>query len=159
MKRTLASLVAVSFFSSISMAAVTGSIGFSGTAPKAEAIKMGDPNCMKGHEGQKVMKEDIVVNANKTLANVFVYVKEGVKKESVPPVPTTPVKFDQSGCHYNPHVVGVRVGQAFQIHNSDQTMHNVHSTAKANSAFNMGMTTGQMVEKKFTKPETMVKVK
>ena len=88
---------AVGFLSSISMAAVTGTASFSGVAPKAEVIKMsGDPNCAKTNEGKKVMKEDVVVNANKTLANVFVYVKEGVKKESVPAVPTTPVKFEQN---------------------------------------------------------------
>ena len=152
---------AVGFLSSISMAAVTGTASFSGVAPKAEAIKMsGDPNCAKANEGKKVMKEDVVVNANKTLANVFVYVKEGVKKESVPAAPTTPVKFEQSGCRYIPHVIGVRVGQPFQIINSDAVMHNVHSMAKQNPGFNMGMATkGQSIEKKFTKPETMVKVK
>jgi plastocyanin len=161
MKNTIASLVAVSFLSSVSMAAVTGSVSFSGAAPKAEAIKMtADPACAKANAGKTVMKEDVVVNANKTLANVFVYVKEGVKKESVPAAPTTPVKFDQSGCHYIPHVLGVRVGQPFEIINSDAVMHNVHSMSKQSNSFNMGMATqGQKIEKKLAKPEMMMKVK
>lgn len=160
MKRSLATVVALSFVSSLSLAAVTGSVNFSGTAPKTEAIKMSaDPACAKANT-KPVMKEDVVVNANKTLANVFVYVKEGVKKESVPPAPTTPVKFDQSGCRYTPHVMAVRVGQPLQIINSDAVMHNVHSMSKQSNSFNMGMATkGQVIEKKLTKPEVMMKVK
>ena len=133
MKRMLASLVAVTFTSAVSMAAVTGSVGFSGTA-KTEVIKMSaDPACAKAN-AKPVMKEDVVVNANKTLANVFVYVKEGVKKESVPAAPTTPVKLDQAGCRYNPHVVALRVGQPLQLINSDSIMHNVHSMSKQSNS-------------------------
>ncbi|NBX67870.1 MAG: hypothetical protein EBR01_02765 [Proteobacteria bacterium] len=159
MKRTYALLALISV-SSLSFAAVTGSVGFSGAAPKPEAIKMSaDPACAKANT-TKVMKEDVVVNANKTLANVFVYVKEGVKKESVPAAPATPVKLDQSGCRYVPHVVALRVGQPLQIVNSDAVMHNVHSMSKQSNSFNMGMATkGQSIEKKLTKPEVMMKVK
>jgi len=160
MKLTLATLVAFTFVTTLSLAAVSGSVNFSGTAPKAEAIKMSaDPACAKAN-AKPVMKEDVVVNANKTLANVFVYVKEGVKKESVPAAPTTPVKLDQSGCRYAPHVIALRVGQPLQIVNSDSVMHNVHSMSKQSNSFNMGMATkGQSIEKKLTKPEVMMKVK
>lgn len=160
MNRNFALFVAATFVGSISMAAVTGAVNFGGAAPKAEAIKMSaDPACAKANP-TPVMKEDVVVNANKTLANVFVYVKEGVKKESVPAAPTTPVKLDQSGCRYAPHVVALRVGQPLQIVNSDAVMHNVHSMSKQSNSFNMGMATkGQSIEKKLTKPEVMMKVK
>ncbi len=60
MKRTLALLVATSFFSSMSLAAVSGSVSFSGVAPKAEAIKMSaDPVCAKAN-AKPVMKEELV---------------------------------------------------------------------------------------------------
>ena len=159
MKPMFATLAFISI-SSMSLAAVTGSVSFTGTAPKPEAIKISaDPACAKANE-TKVMKEDVVVNANKTLANVFVHVKEGVKKESVPAAPATPVKLDQSGCRYVPHVVALRVGQPLQIINSDAVMHNVHSMSKQSNSFNMGMATkGQSIEKKLTKPEVMMKVK
>jgi plastocyanin len=152
------------FFVSSSFAAtagVTGKIVFKGKAPKVEAVKMsGDPVCLKENQGKTINREDMVVNSNGTLANVFVYVKEGVKKDAVPAVPTEPVVFDQRGCNYTPHVFGIRVNQTLKILNSDPTLHNVHSMAKTNSAFNLGMAKqGQSIEKKFTKPEIGVRIK
>lgn len=139
---------------------VTGKANFGGTAPKPTPIKMNaDPVCAKETAGKTVLKEEVVVNSNKTLANVFVYVKSGLKG-TPPAAPTEAVTFDQKGCVYTPHVVGVRVGQPLKIINSDPTLHNVNAQAKTNAKFNAGMPTkGQTIEKKFTKPETMVKVK
>jgi plastocyanin len=138
---------------------VTGKISYAG-ASSAEVIKMNaDPVCAKEHAGKPVHKEDVEATGG-GLANVFIYVKEGVKKDGLPPAPATAVDFDQRGCQYHPHVMGLRVGQSLKIINSDPTMHNVHVMAKSNPAFNMGMPNkGQTVEKKFTKPEVMVKVK
>ena len=149
------------FYGAVFAADVSGKVSFGGAAPKSQPIQMkADPVCAKLNTGKTIEKEDLVVNANKTLANVFVYVKEGVKKESIPPVPTEPVTFDQRGCMYHPHVLGVRVGQPLKIINSDATLHNVNANAKVNSKFNQGMPTqGQTIDKKFTKPETMVRVK
>ena len=160
MNKVFSSLVAVSFLSSFAYAgALSGSVKTTKPAPKAEAIKMSaDPVCAKENAGKQVMKEDVVVGAGGTLANVFVYVKEGVK--SPPAAPATPVSFDQKGCTYTPHVFGIRVGQPLKIINSDPVLHNVHSMAKSNAGFNMGMATkGQVIEKKFTKPEVLVKIK
>ncbi len=138
--------------------AVTGKIEFKGKAPKMAAIKMNaDPVCMKAH-ATPFLAQDVVVNSNNTLANVFVFVKEGVK--NAPTTPPAAVTFDQNGCVYHPHVMGLQVNQTFKILNSDPTLHNVHAMPKVNTGFNMGMATkGQSIEKKFTKPEQMVKVK
>lgn len=138
---------------------VTGKANFGGTAPKAAPIRMAaDPGCAKANAGKTPVDESTVVNSNKTLKNVFVYVKEGVK--NAPPADATPVTFDQEACLYHPRVFGVRVNQPIKIINSDPVMHNVHALPKANTGFNMGMATkGQTIEKKFTKPETGVKIK
>lgn len=138
---------------------VTGKVNFGGTAPKAAPIRMNaDPGCAKANTGKTPTDESVIVNGNKTLKNVFVYVKEGVKNP--PPADTTPVSFDQNGCLYTPHVFGIRVGQTLKIINSDAVMHNVHALPKSNTGFNMGMATkGMTIEKKFTKPETGVKIK
>lgn len=145
----------------IHAANITGKTSYKGAAPKADVIKMNaDAVCVKETAGQKVTKQDVVVNANATLANVFVYVKEGVKKELVPPVGSEAATFDQKGCMYHPRVVGVRVGQKLKIVNSDPTMHNVHSLSKSNPSFNNAMPTkGQVIEKTFTKAEFPIKVK
>ena len=46
--------------------------------------------------------------------------------------------LDQKGCHYTPHVFGVRAGQPVEIVNSDPTLHNVNAMAKVNQSFNLG---------------------
>lgn len=139
---------------------LTGKAVFKGTAPKAENVKMNaDPICAKANT-KPVPKGDVVVSAKGELANVFVYVKEGVKKESIPADKPAPVTFDQAGCIYHPRVFGVRTGQTIKILNSDPTLHNVHAMPKTNASFNLGMPTkGQTAEKTFTKPETMVRIK
>lgn len=138
---------------------VTGKVNFGGTAPKAAPIRMAaDPGCAKANTGKTPVDESTVVNSNKTLKNVFVYVKEGVK--NAPPADATPVTFDQEACLYHPRVFGIRPNQPLKIINSDAVMHNVHALPKTNTGFNMGMATkGQVIEKKFAKPEIGVKIK
>jgi len=139
---------------------VTGKVTYKGAAVKPATIKMNaDPVCVKENAGKTVTSEEMLVGSGGSLGNVFVYVKEGFKG-TPPPAPTEPVTFDQHGCHYLPHVFGIRVGQPLKIVNSDPTLHNVNAQAKVNSKFNAGMPTkGQTIEKKFTKPEVLVKFK
>jgi len=139
-------------------AAVTGKIVFDGTPPPNEKIKMtSDAFCLKAHPGE-VAKEEVVVAADKGLANVFVYVKSGVS--GTYPPPSTPAVIDQKGCTYHPHVFGMVAGQSLDILNSDATLHNIHSLPEKNEAFNLGMPVqGMKYTKKFDKPEVMIKIK
>lgn len=138
---------------------LTGTVKFSGTAPEREPIAMNaDPNCMAAHP-EPVLAENVIVNSNGTLKNVFVYVKEGLQEQTFP-APTTPVTMDQKGCQYNPHVFGIQVGQPLEIINSDNTLHNVHSLAEKSKQFNLGMPLqGMKVTKKYEQPEIMAKFK
>jgi len=47
------------------------------------------------------------------------------------------VKVEQTDCMYRPRVQGVVAGQTVQIHNGDQTLHNVHTYAGTKTLFNM----------------------
>src|SRR6188768_2356305 len=59
---------------------ITGTIAFSAQAPTPKKIQMdSDPVCAK--TGQNAVSEELVVNNGK-LANVFVYVKSGLPKNS-----------------------------------------------------------------------------
>ena len=57
-----------------------------------------NPQCERTHKDHPVTAEDIVVNPNGTLRNVFVWVKSGLAPQNWA-VPTTPVAIDQQVLH------------------------------------------------------------
>ena len=137
---------------------VKGAVKFEGAAPKRAKIQMAaDPFCQKAHGD--ATSEEVVVNANGTLKNVFVYVKTGLEGKQYP-VPTTPAVIDQHGCGYMPHVLGLMAGQSLKILNSDDTLHNIHALPKLNAQFNLAMPKFlKEKEHTFEKPEVMIPVK
>ncbi|MBI4355618.1 MAG: carboxypeptidase regulatory-like domain-containing protein [Candidatus Omnitrophica bacterium] len=139
-------------------ATVTGYVGLQGTAPTGTKVKMeADPVCQQQHAGGLV--DEAVLVRNGKLANVFVYVKEGLGGKSFP-APTTPATLDQRGCWYTPHVIGVQAGQPLELVNSDATLHNVNAKPTVNQPFNVAQPKqGMKTTKSFAKPEVMVKVK
>ena len=140
-------------------AVLTVNAGFEGAAPAAEKLKIdADQKCKLMHP-DGLLSDEVVVNPNNTLKNVFVYVKSGLEGKKFD-APKTPVVFDQIGCHYNPKVFGVMVGQPVEIRNSDDTLHNVHALPANSTQFNLGMPIkGMKLTKSFAKPEVMVKIK
>jgi hypothetical protein len=140
--------------------AVTGMVALDGAAPKNAAIKMNaDPVCLKEAKGPQFQETFEVGADGKALANVFVYVKDGLGNY-VFDTPTEPAMIDQKQCRYTPHVFGMRVGQPLQIVNSDPTLHNIHATPKNNSEFNTGQPIqGMKTNHTFDKPEVMVPFK
>jgi plastocyanin len=139
---------------------VKGVAVIDGTAPKNEAIKMNaDPVCVKNAKGPQNQETYMVAADGKSLGNVFVYVKDGLGNY-VFDTPTESAKIDQNGCHYSPHVFGMRVGQPLEIMNSDPTLHNIHAMPKANSEFNNGQPIqGMKMSHTFDKQEVMVPFK
>jgi plastocyanin len=131
---------------------------FEGQAPVAENLKAdADPKCKLMHP-EGIVNDSVIVNANGTLKNVFVYVKEGVTGKFE--TPKELVQFNQTGCAYTPKVLGIMVGQQLEILNSDDTLHNVHALPTQSQGFNLGMPIkGMKLKKTFAKPEVMIKVK
>jgi plastocyanin len=139
-------------------ASIRATVKFSGTAPQAARIQMAaDPVCQQ-QQTAPVSSEEVVVNDNGTLKNVFVYVKEGVSG-SYPP-PAEPAVLDQQGCWYRPHVLGIQVGQPLEVRNSDATLHNINAKPSANRPFNLAQPVqGMKTTRKFDKPEIGVPFK
>jgi len=137
---------------------VKGTVTLDGTAPKNEPIKMNaDPVCMKANKDPQ-FQETYMVSDGK-LANVFVYVKDGLGNY-VYDMPTESAKIDQKSCRYTPHVFGVRVNQKIEIINDDPTLHNIHAMPKTNAEFNAGQPVqGMKNEHVFTAKEVMVPFK
>ncbi len=136
---------------------VKGKAVFKGTAPKLKAISMdADPDCAAKHKSGPVLPEAVVIKADGSLANVFVYVSKGLEGKTFP-APAAPVVLDQDGCMYKPHVFGIMAGQQLKVVNDDPTTHNVHALAETNEEFNVGQRAGAPpIVKTFPKPEVTV---
>ncbi len=136
------------------VATINGTVKFDGAAPKPAKIDMSqDPACKGANES-----ENIVVD-NGDLANVFVYVKDGLGNRTFD-VPSAAVTLDQQGCKYHPHVLGVMAGQNIEIKNDDQTTHNIHPTPKDNREWNESQPPSTpAIEKSFAREEIMLPVK
>jgi hypothetical protein len=137
---------------------IGGRVIFEGAPPPNAPVKMsGDPSCMKANAEGLTFETYMVKDGG--LDNVFVYVKDGLGNYYFD-VPTQPVKLDQQGCRYVPHVFGARVGQPIEITNSDDTLHNVHALANVNREFNFGQHfKGMKNTEVFTVREVMVPFK
>lgn len=155
----LGNLISVKGVKALEGGVLTGKVLFEGAAPAPTPIRVdADPVCLLQNPNGRT-SEEAVVNSNGTLKNVFVYVKQGLEGQKFQ-APTTPVVFDQRGCHYEPHVFGIMVNQPLEILNSDGTLHNVHSLPKNSKEFNLGMPIqGMKLTQQFSSPEVMVKIK
>ena len=136
------------------VATVNGTVKFDGAAPKPAKIDMSqDPGCKGTNQAETVMVD------NGDLANVFVYVKDGLGNRTFD-VPKDPVVLDQKGCQYHPHVLGVMTGQTVKINNDDPTTHNIHPTPKDNREWNESQPpSAPALEKTFAREEIMLPVK
>jgi hypothetical protein len=140
-------------------ATITGKVVFEGTPAPNPVINMtSDPACAEGNKGP-VTSEAILVD-NGALQNVFVYIKDGLGNKYLFDTPTDPVVLDQRGCHYLPHVVGLRATQPLQVVNSDNTLHNVHGMPENNREFNQGQPVpGMKNSVTFAVPEVLIPFK
>jgi plastocyanin len=138
---------------------IKGTIKFAGKKPTPKMIDMSeDPACVEAHKG-KAYDESLVVNGKGDVANAFVYIEKGLEGKNFE-TPTTPVVIDQRGCWFRPRVMGIQVGQALQVVNSDPVTHNIHPMAVVNREWNHSQGPGdEPISRKFTKTEVMVPVK
>ena len=117
-------------------ATVTGTVRFDGEPPRGRPIVMGaDPKCEAKHDAP-VVDQAVLVGDDGGLGNVLVRV---LWTGGPVGAPSEPKVLDQNGCLYTPRVVGVQTGQTLEILNSDELLHNVHSTSTTNPAFNRAM--------------------
>jgi plastocyanin len=144
----------------IAASSITGTVTFDGKAPTLKPLTMdADPACAKKHTAP-VPNEMLVLGTGNSMGNIMVYVSKGLPAGKTWPAPKTPVVLDQNGCQYKPHVMGIMVGQAYRILNSDGILHNIHTLPKINPSFNRGQpATVKEMTTNFPKPENMFQVK
>jgi plastocyanin len=140
-------------------ATITGKVVFTGDKPAMHTLDMSaNPACARAHTTPQ-RSEEVMVNNNGTLRNAFVWIKSGLPDRQWP-TPTTPVKLEQTGCMYKPHVIGVMTGQGIEIINDDPTNHNIHPLPKINQEWNESQPPkGDPKIKSFAREEVMIPVK
>ena len=144
-----------------SAATITGTVTYDGKVPNLKPIDMGaDAACAKMHGGTPQPNDMLVLGAGNTVGNIMVNVASGLPAGKTYSAPKEPVVMDQKGCHYDPHVFGLMVGQPFKVLNSDGILHNVHALPKVNAPFNMAMPpTVKESTKSFGQAEGMFMIK
>jgi len=120
---------------------ITGTIKLEGTAPHQKPIDMSkEPSCAAIHKDKPVTMETVVVGPNGGLADVVVYISQGLSGNEA--ASSAAVEINQKGCQYIPHVVALDVDQHMKVVNSDQTSHNIHPQPKTNAEWNKSQPPG-----------------
>ncbi len=133
---------------------VQGMVMFEGTPPAPEPLDMAsEPQCLERYD-EPPARENVRVRGGH-LADVFVYVKEGLEDMAFP-VPSEAVVIDQVGCRYVPRVSGAMVNQQVTLRNSDGLMHNINATPQVNRGFNISQPVNMDTNRTFPLPEVMV---
>ncbi|MDP9160871.1 MAG: carboxypeptidase regulatory-like domain-containing protein [Acidobacteriota bacterium] len=140
---------------------ITGTVKLDGQAPHQKPIDMSkEPSCAAIHKDKPVTTESVTAGANGGLANVVVYISEGLTGNEAVAAPSTPVEINQKGCQYLPHVVALDAGQHMKVVNSDQTSHNIHPQPTKNPEWNKSQPPGSApFDVTWANPEIAVPVK
>jgi plastocyanin len=132
---------------------IIGTVVFDGDVPKARMFKV-DKDTESCRQGEVPSEALIISEDSKGIKNVIVsieHIEKGKKFESQ----DSNQVLDQNQCVFVPHILAVPAGATVDILNSDDVLHNVHSYAIRNEAFNEGVTAGGRLSKKFDVPEVV----
>jgi hypothetical protein len=140
-------------------ASVSGTVRLDGPAPKpAHIVMAADQTCAKLRPSG-ASSEDEVVGPNGALSNVVVYISDGLPAGNFDP-PPTPVKLEQKGCMYEPHVEAIQARQKLLVVNEDGTTHNIHPIPQNNREWNKSQPPGmQPIEESFPREEIAIPIK
>ena len=135
---------------------VKGKFVFGGAVPSAAELKTDKDQEVCGKH--KLLAEELVVGADKGVANVVVFVRDkGVKvnPEVAKAAAAEKVVLDNKGCRFDPHVAFVQVGQELVIKNSDTVGHNSNVATVKNAPSNNIIPASGEVSAKFTSEEAI----
>jgi len=132
---------------------ITGTVTLDGPPPVFKAIDMSQSSACVQANPVPVVPPIVVVGDHGALANVVVYLKDGLGPYKFE-APATPAVLSQRNCMYEPHVLALMTGESFEIENNDPTMHNVHPMPKHNRQWSNSQPAGSAALKSvFARPE------
>jgi len=136
---------------SIGSAVIAGRVLYRGTPPPRRPVKMSEAVCR--HAGEGALSEDLIVNPDGSLRNVYLHLTSGLGDRVFAP-PAQAAEMDQAGCVFVPHLLAVQTNQVILFKNSDPAVHNVRALAEKNRTFNISMSgQGRSVRRFFSQPE------
>jgi len=132
---------------------IAGTATFEGVLPPAKPIDMSaSPACVQANP-RPVFPQTAAMGDDGTVANVVVFVKDGLGNYRFD-TPAETAVLQQKNCMYEPHVVALMTNQPFEIQNNDPTMHNVHPMPKRNRQWSTSQPAGSTALKStFGRPE------
>lgn len=135
---------------------VSGTVRFTGELPKRRPF---NTSAVPGAPEGGVPREDLVVDERGGVRWAFVYVGKGLEGRTFTP-PSSPVRMEQSGLRYQPHVVGLQSGQPLLIRNREAFLHSVHMVSdRTVQPPHMPQQEGETRRFDLAGPEIMVKLR
>ncbi len=147
---------------------LSGQVLYDGPPPTPEKAKITSDQQVCGKHN--VIDEALLVSpASKGVQNVIVFLYQDATSrrpsgddatevpihESYEALKFEPVKLDNNGCRFAPHVALLWTARKLVVGNSDPIGHNVKIETRINSPSNDTIPSGAVVEKSFAKPERM----
>jgi len=135
---------------------IKGRFLYGGDAPTAAEIKADKDVEVCGKH--KLLQEELVVGADKGLANVVVFVRDKnvkVHPDAAAEATTAKVVLDNKDCVFSPHVLVVHTGQPLIIKNSDTVGHNSNVASVSNQSTNSLIPAGGESSIVFAKEEAL----
>ena len=133
-----------------------GRFVFGGTPPAVTDLKADKDVEVCGKH--KLVNEELVVGADKGIANVVVFVRDKsvkVNPELAAEAAKAKVELDNKDCRFQPHVVFVQTGQELVIKNSDTVGHNSNVATVKNPPSNSLIPAGGSAPLKFSAEEVI----
>ncbi len=128
---------------------VTGTVHWNGPIPSRRVLDLsGCPDCARTRT-TPLLSENVVVNPNRTIESAFALLDFDA---TVAP-PSASVRLESVQCRYQPHVLGVQVGQPLEICNADSSLENVHLLTEASDEINFALPKGRTKMLRFEQPE------
>ena len=129
---------------------------FDGEAPKAQPVEITKDLAFCGKF--KPVDETLLVNAeNNGIANVIVYVR--TKDVAIHPeydkLVKVPVKLDNKGCRFAPHVTLLWTKRTLELSNSDMVGHNTAVSTFFNDPINPLIPSGGVLKKQYQAEERL----
>jgi hypothetical protein len=130
-------------------ATLKGQFVFDGDPPQMQPYGVTKEPEICTINGTPPLQETLVVApGSKAIKNVVVFLRDASRVNESANPRSDPVEFDQKHCVFQTHVVGITVGQALDIKNSDPTGHNTNILG---SGFNQLIPAGGVIPYKVQK--------